>query len=85
MAIRNDCRLPDSSGGIDPKGVLGCPGGSGAPGGPVCSARRPLARLAASDSLPLPMGDADLRSPFSLFSFLLLPEWLLPERNNNQN
>ena len=70
MAILKDCRLPDKSGGKEPKG-MGCPG---APGCPI----RALARLVASDSLPLPMGETDLRSPFSLLSFLLLLEWLLP-------
>lgn len=72
MAIRNDCRLPDSSGGRAPRLVGGAPGRS-----PGCT-RRPLTRLAASESLPLPIGETDLRSPFSFPSFLLLPEWLLP-------
>ena len=74
MAMRKDWRLPERSGGREPRGT-GWPGGREVV--PTCTCRA-LARLVVSDSLPLPMGEADLRSPFSLPSFLLLPEWLLP-------
>ena len=77
MAMRNDCRLPESSGGTEARfeveDIGGAPGGrvAGVPGPPIT--RLVLARL-ASVSLPLP---ADL-PPLSRSFLLLLPDALLP-------
>lgn len=69
IAIRKDCRLPLTSGGTVAKlDIGGAPGAPCADGGPTLLA---LARL-ASVSLPLP---PDLPPDFS---FLLLPDALLP-------
>lgn len=77
MAIRKDWRLLLTSGGSDDKfDIGGAPGAPGAEGG---ATRRALARL-ASVSLPLP---PDLPPGLS-FSFLLLPDALLPVSWNRQ-
>ena len=84
MAMRNDCRLPESSGGTEARfeveDIGGAPGGrvAGVPGPPIT--RLVLARL-ASVSLPLP---ADL-PPLSRSFLLLLPDALLPAQGRKKS